>query len=70
MERTPGPIPNGNDAQHLERDLEDDMKTVIRFFVDGNDHDQTEDETVVWQRLADRVGSFLQGNESLTPFTF
>jgi len=70
MEGAPVAIPNGNETKELERDLEDDMKIVVRFFVDGNDRDQTEDETVVWQRLADKVGSFLQRNESLTPFTF
>jgi hypothetical protein len=63
MEGAPVATPNGNEARHLEEDLEDDMKTVVRFFVDGNDRDQTEDETVVWQRLADKVGPFLQRND-------
>ena len=67
------PVPNGNEAQHREQDLEDDIKTVVRFFVDGNDRDQSEDETLVWQRLAAKVGYFSSlgvchhCNGSLTP---
>jgi hypothetical protein len=65
------PIPNGNNrVRHLEQGLEDDIKTVVRFFVDGNDRDQSEDETLVWQRLEAKVGGCHHLNGSLTPFAF
>jgi hypothetical protein len=47
---------NRHKTQSLEQDLEDDMKTIVWFFADGNDYDQTEDESLVWQRLAAKVG--------------
>lgn len=40
-------------------DLEHDMEAVVRFFVEGNDRDQSEDESVVWQRLEAKVGLLL-----------
>lgn len=49
-------VPKGDKTQNAEQDLEDDIKVVVRFFVEGNDRDQSEDEDLVWQRLATKVG--------------
>ena len=55
------PILDANSAQISEQDLQDDLNTVVRFFVDGNDRDHTEDESLVWQRLEAKVGFFFVG---------
>jgi hypothetical protein len=52
------PFRNVNKTQSSEQDLEDDINTVVRFFAEGNDRDKSEDETLVWQRLETKVGSF------------
>ena len=39
----------------FDEDLEHDIQVVVSFFVEGNDRDQSEDESVVWQRLEAKV---------------
>jgi len=57
---------NGPSTQISDQDLEEDIEVVVRFFVEGNDCDQSEDESVVWQRLADKVGLSFASNIVLT----
>ena len=50
-----GPSPALEEDQKFLDDLEDDVNTVVRFFVEGNDQDHSEDEHLVWKRLATTV---------------
>ncbi|KAF9535411.1 hypothetical protein CPB83DRAFT_901138 [Crepidotus variabilis] len=36
-------------------DWEDDINTVVQFFVDGNDDNPDEEESLVWQRLSQKA---------------
>lgn len=48
-------LPNGN--HNNSEDIENDINAVVRFFVEGNDNDETEDEHSVWNRLAQQVNN-------------
>jgi hypothetical protein len=50
-----GPSPAFEKDQKSLDDLEDDVNTAVRFFVEGNDRDHSEDEHLVWKRLATMV---------------
>jgi len=54
----PGPSRISSDNLQFATEWEDDMNTVVRFFVEGGDRDPDEPEDMVWARLASQVSNF------------